>query len=592
MEVGGSKPLAPTIPGREGRARRLIPLLFVVVVLLLIAWVVWGATTAIAAARDAEAGRAAVQRARDQSTPAEIVDGKPLPDLRAALVRFRRAHSRIRHPLLAPARVVPVLGRQIRSADALTGAATTVTETAIDAIRRGQTILRAPRATGPQRVALLRSTVTLATEAHARIRKTSLGPADGLVGPLDRVRREFAEQIAELRKTLRNAAAATGAAADLLDGPRRTLVFAANNAEMRNGSGMFLQVGELSTSGGQLDMGRMRPVANTTIPRGIPVTGDMAARWGWANPSFAFESLMLSPHFPQSAPLAAQMWKGATGRTVDGVIAVDPPGLRALLRATGPVTLAGLRIDASNVVEYLLHDQYVRFPSELRTFRREGLGDIASAVMARLNEGRWDPAVLMSGLADAASGRHVMLWSSRPPEQEAWRITGADGTLDASSVMVSLINRGANKLDWFTRVNADLSFALGSGQTECVLRVTVRNITPRGEPDYVQSAGPKAGEYEGILAVTLPGSSGGGRIEGVGRLNVVGPDGPTRVVGVRFSLPRGGSRTFVVRFSMAGESGAVLVEPSARIPPTAWRSQGEEWEDSEPRTVSWGRKEP
>jgi hypothetical protein len=337
----------------------------------------------------------------------------------------------------------------------------------------------------------------------------------------------------------------------------------------------------------------MRPVADTDIPRGIPVTGDMAARWGWANPSFAFESLMMSPHFPQSAPLAVQMWRAATGRTVDGVIAVDPPGLRALLRATGPVTLAGRRVDASNVVEYLLHDQYVRFPSrELGAFRREGLGDIASAVMARLNEGRWDPAVLMSGLADAANGRHVMLWSSRPAEQDAWRITGADGTLDASSVMVSLINRRGNKLDWFTRVDADLSFTPGSGRTECVLRVTVRNITPRGEPPYVQRAGPRAGEYEGILAVTLPGPSGGGRIDGIERLNVVGPDGPTRVVGARFTLPRGGSRTFVVRFSMAGDSGAVLVEPSARIPPTVWRSEGEVWVDSEPRIVSWGTKEP
>ncbi|MFY9587254.1 MAG: DUF4012 domain-containing protein, partial [Actinomycetota bacterium] len=370
-----------------------------------------------------------------------------------------------------------------------------------------------------------------------------------------------------------------------------------NNAEMRNGSGMFLSVGEMSTSHGEIDLGQMQPVPAIEVPRGVPVTGDMAARWGWANPSRDWTSLMMSPHFETSASLAAKMWKAATGRSVDGIVAVDPPGFRALLRATGPVTVNGKRIGPDNVIGELLHDQYLKFPTfDVSRFRREKLGDIANAVMAKLNSGKWDPAELMSGLAEAARGRHVMLWSSRAAEQNAWHIAGADGRLGESSLMVSLLNRGGNKLDWFMRANADLSFEPKGNKTEGVLRVTIRNETPRGEPEYIQGPHPDsggvAGEYVGILAITLPRGAGGGRIDGVPKLGVVGPDGPTRVVGVYFKLARGRTRTFVIRFELARTEGSLRVEPAARVPATDWHSGTDEWEDSEPHVVTWGTKEP
>lgn len=583
----------PIDPPRRDRVRRLLPALFVIVIVLFLAWAGWSAVTALAAARDADAGRDAVQRARDHASPGEIVAGKPLPDLRAARDRFRKAHARIRHPLLAPARILPVVGRQIRAADALTSAATIVTDTAIDAIERGQKILSAPRGSGPQRVALMRNTAALARDAERRIGRASLGPSRGLIGPLARARREFGEEIADLRKTLRTAAIAAGAGADLLQGPRRTLVFAANNAEMRAGSGMFLSVGELVTRGGRLSLGRMGPVGPVTIPPGIPVTGDLKARWGWANPSGDWTSLMLSPDFEASASLASRMWRAARGVRVDGVVSIDPAGFRALLTATGPVTAGGRRFDAGNVLQELLHDQYKRFGAQASNpARREILADVAGAVMARLDAGDWAPSQLMSSLAEAARGRHVMVWSARPAEEAAWRAAGTAGTLDGSSLMVNVLNRGGNKLDWFTRVDAALSLEPTRTGTNGVLRVTIRNVAPTGEPRYVVGPHPdlggKAGEYIGILAVTLPRSSGGGRVDGVARLGIVGPDGPTRVVGVPFSLLRGRTRTFVVRFELAARSGRIRVEPSARIPAVRWRFGSEMWEDSESRIIEWG----
>ncbi len=580
------------MPNEEPRRRRLVSRLLVLAVVLLLGWAGWSALTAVAAARDADAGRAAVERARGRSSPGQIVEGEPLPDLNDARQKFRSARSRLRHPLLTPMRIVPILGRQIRSADALTGAATIVTETAIDAIEQGRRTLQAPRGSGAQRIALLRSTSKLASDAYERLRGASLGPSNGLIGPLARARREFGEEITELRRTLRNAAIAASAGADLLQGPRRTLVFAANNAEMRAGSGMFLSVGELSTSAGRISLGRMSPVGPVTVPKGVPVTGDLAARWGWANPSLDWTNLMLSPDFEASAELATRMWKAARGRTVDGVISLDPVGLRGLLQATGPVSVGGRRIDAANVVEELLHEQYERFPESVTGTRREFLGEIAGAVMQKLDSGEWEPAALMSGLADAARGRHIMIWSARASERAGWRATGVGGDLSGSSLMVSVLNRGGNKLDWFLRVDADLSIVPTANGSQGVVRVTVRNEAPAGEPLVVQGPHPdieaRAGEYVGILAVSLPGAAGGGRIDGVDRLGIVGPDGATRVVGTYFKLPRGQTRTFVVRFELSVRGGSMRVEPSARVPAMRWRFGSETWTDEVARTVDWG----
>jgi hypothetical protein len=97
----------------------------------------------------------------------------------------------------------------------------------------------------------------------------------------------------------------------------------------------------------------------------------------------------------------------------------------------------------------------------------------------------------------------------------------------------------------------------------------------------------RAGEYVGILTVSLPGAAGGGRIDGVDRLGIVGSDGATRVVGTYFRLQRGSARTFVIRFELSVRAGSMRVEPSARVPATRWRFGSQTWTDEIARTVEW-----
>src|SRR6266851_4771702 len=145
------------------------------------------------------------------------------------------------------------------------------------------------------------------------------------------------------------AAGATSAMADLLSG-RRYLVLAANNAEMRAGSGMFLSVGVLESSAGAFHLGPVRPSADFDLPGdGVALGGTLAERWGWLHPNREWRNLGLSPQFDETGPLAARMWQAAQGQPIDGVLAVDVEALKTMLSVTGPVATDRGEVSAGNV---------------------------------------------------------------------------------------------------------------------------------------------------------------------------------------------------------------------------------------------------
>ena len=545
---------------------------------------VMGALALRAGQRDAEAVRRAGAR--------PLLEGRTVARLERAADRFGSAHGRLSSPVLAPLRIVPILGRQVRSTVAISAAAERVAREGLAGVALGRRELRADGAKGLDRVAQIRRLGALADRTDARLAQVGLGPAEGLISPLGRARADLAETVVDLRRGLGRGSAAATALADLLAGPRSYLVFAANPSEMRAGTGMFLSAGTMRTGEGRVDLTGMASVNNVAVPAGVPIDGDLAARWGWLAPQTDWRNLMLSPRFPESAALAARMWEAGGHERVDGVLVLDAIALKAVLEATGPVQAAGLEITADNVVEELTHTQYTRFPNlSGRDERRESLSAIATAVMAALSERTWSAEVLADGLARAARGRHVLLWSSRPSDQRGWVAAGLDGEVEPSSLMVSVLNRGGNKLDYWLPSNVKLDLRTVGDHTEGTVEVRMRNTTRPDEPAYI--AGPhfglplQPGEYLGLASVTLPGRARAGRFEGVDQLAVAGADGPTRVIATEFRLPRGEERTLVVRFQLPGRHGALRIEPSAREPSVPWTFRDQRWRDDRARVVRW-----
>ena len=77
----------------------------------------------------------------------------------------------------------------------------------------------------------------------------------------------------------------SAAVATILQGPQTYVVLAANNAEMRAGSGAFLDVGVATTSDGSIQLGDLGPSGERTLPVGaVPVTGRLRPELGLAQP--------------------------------------------------------------------------------------------------------------------------------------------------------------------------------------------------------------------------------------------------------------------------------------------------------------------
>ncbi|HEX2117750.1 MAG TPA: DUF4012 domain-containing protein, partial [Acidimicrobiales bacterium] len=359
---------------RRGRARSWI----------LAAVALWLAAAGILlalAGLEARAGLRAAERARETAS-VDVSSASTLDELRRAEGRFGRAAARAGSPVVAPLKVLPVLGRQIRSLDALATGAAEVAGVSARALEAGQEALATTPAGRDHAPELLRTLGGIATEADRELAGVDLGPDEALIGPLGSAHNTLAARLAELRSGLSRGAAGARAAAELLAGPRRYLILAANNAEMRAGSGMFLSAGVLETGQGGLVLSPFRRTEELALPPGaVSLSGDLADRWGWLKPNEEWRNLGVSPRFDATAPLAAAMWEAGGGGPVDGVLAVDPLALRAILVAVGPVEVEGRTVGADDVVDRLLHEQYLQFADDpVQTARREELGLIAGAV--------------------------------------------------------------------------------------------------------------------------------------------------------------------------------------------------------------------
>jgi hypothetical protein len=326
---------------------------------------------------------------------------------------------------------------------------------------------------------------------------------------------------------------------------------------------------------------------------GVPITGDFAARWGWMEPNVEWRDLGLTPDFTTTAALAARMWKARTGQTVSAVVSVDVEAIASLLGATGPIRSGGQVVTAATVVPLLLHDQYVGLGSSGRAqaARLDRLGALAAGVVAAATSGQVPPAALAGALRQAAAGRHLMIWSSRPAAEAAWQEAGAGGAAPSNGVMVSVINRGANKLDPYLAVNCRLSVRSGGGASQVSLDVTLSNRAPPGLPPYV--VGTEAGlplppgGYEGILSFNLPGASRRLSVPGYRSLVAAGPEGPLTVMAVPVDIADGATRHYQVRFVLSGSHGSVTVMPSARVPPESWTYRSSHFMDTDSHSLSW-----
>jgi hypothetical protein len=558
--------------------------------------VIWGVAViveAVLAYNHIHQGQAEVQAARAKLSANEVLTGAPEGDLRAAANSFGAARSLLSSPLLWPVDVVPVAGRQLRSVQDLSGGAEQVARVGVGVVGRSQTLLRLPHTAGPDRIALLRQLAALASVTQHDLAAIDLGPDQGLVGPVAHERTTFLNDLTQVRTTLARTTAAATAAAAILQGPQTYLLLAGNNAEMRAGSGAFLEAGAVNIGTGELTLGGMVPTYSLSLPRGaVAVGGDLEARWGFLLPGVDWRNLGVTPQFDVTAPLAARMWKASTGQSVDGVMALDVQGLQEILGVTGPVTTdSGMVVSADNVDQFLLHDQYVGENDANEAGRVDELSSLASAALHAFEDRPIKLRSLVNALSAAAQGRHVTVWSTDPRTEAVWRDVGIAGHLTSNSVMASVINRGGNKLDQYMSMTSSLRLTTRGETTVGQLTLTLANHTPPGQSQFIggpyPGLGTSYGEYVGIATVNLPGYVRHVSTSSAHTVVTSGPEGQTLLVANSVDIPAGSTQRVTYRFELPEAHGTLTVIPSTRIPPVSWTFAGTTFTDQIAHTITW-----
>ena len=524
-----------------------------------------------------------------------MLDGEGTEALGEAAAASRKVADRIDTPILAPLRLLPVVGRQVRAVSRQASGVADGLEVA-ERVGEDLQVLLPDLGAGPQRVEALRRAGEVAAAGRRELLDIDFGPGEALVGPIASARDEIDEARDQAEDALARAEAVGAGLADFFEGPSDYLLLAANNAQMQNGQGMFLSAGLLHVEDGSLDLAEMEPTSGLPRPASpVALDPDLEARWGWLDPNDDFRHLGLSHRFPVTAATAAQLWAAAGRPPVDGVLMVDPFLLRAIMSATRPLEVRERELTEDAIVTYVLHDQYRGYltaqgDSSFGEVRRDELEDLAEQAVADLDALETIESRFVDRLMVAARGRHLMAWSADPATQAAWEAAAIDGQIGPDSLLLSIINRSGNKLDWFIRSEAHLEVTEVDDGFDAVLRVTVHNRAPaEGEPAYVvgpyPGSGLAAGEYLGLVTLDLPAGASGSRFDGVDELAVAGADGPNRTIATWVRVGRGASTELVARFHLPPGTEELRVEPGARARPTAWTTSRSEWEDRQARSV-------
>jgi hypothetical protein len=538
---------------------------------VVVAWIAAAVILAVRIDRHIRAGVAAVSTAQAR-TDATTISDPHSPDLLTPVVAdFAAARRELDSPLLWPARWLPIAGRQVRTIRNLAAAAAQVGAIGQTAIDQARAALHAPHATGPERVAAITALASAASTADERLSRVSLGSRTALIGFVRHHYDDFATRLTKVRTGVHKGAIAAQQTAALFRGPSRLLLLAANNAEMRDGSGMFLSATQVDVLNGKVTIG---PVSNTpdlALPQGaVPLAPGYAAVWGPYLANEEWRNLGMSARFDETAAMAAAMWKARTGSVVDGVMAIDIAGLQSLLYGTGPVDAAGTTVTADNVVQLLMHDQYVGYSGVdvNQASRKEELGHIANSVVQAVQRGTFDTAAVAKRLPATVGGRHLLMWSARPEAEATWQAAGVGGALSDDTFLAAAQNIGANKLDQYVSLSTTLR-VLPASTTNVTAVLQLTNQTPPGQPGYIAgtgAAGVPPDTYLALVTVTMPGPAADVLVDGKPLANDSGVDGPTRVVAVARSVAPGSTTRVTISFALPWPHGRLQVESAARLP--------------------------
>lgn len=453
--------------------------------------------SALAAAQRLKQARAAFRAAATSAGRLDLAGAGA--DFAQAGALAAQAQTTLDSPLTTVARWVPLVGGNINEARRLAGAGAQMGQAGAKATAAGMLLAPARAATpgaattaalGQIKIGSWQQASTLLAQASAlassalRAVRPSPGP---LVPALSAARLEFLRK-AEQGQTALSQARDGAALVPVLFGagtPRTFFLAIENPDEMRATGGLIGAFGILQAQRGRLSLTRFdSDAALPKVPAPVPASPQFMARYDRFNSRSMWLNVNMSPDFPTTAKLIAEMWQSATGTRIDGVISVDAQGLRDLLGAVGPVTASnGEVISPTNFLSVALNQAYLQFPK--KAGRVNYLLEVGRQVWSRLAAGQFASVRGLAGsLEKAVKGKDLQVWI---PGQEALLtrigVTGALTPPKPGEDYLYVVgqNAGANKIDYYAHRSIDYTVVIGAhGTVSGQLGVQVANNTPPG----------------------------------------------------------------------------------------------------------------
>jgi hypothetical protein len=315
------------------------------------------------------------------------------------------------------------------------------------------------------------------------------------------------------------------------------LLLFSDSGYLRGTGGAYFAYAEIGVKGGKLNLVNQGPIIDLDLGVNMPVD-HVIPKDNWYLNTFPLSKRMNNlnwdPHFPNTAPVAAEIYKLRTagkdingfvdedGREVDGVFQIDITGVSYLVDAIGPISVDSWEdpIGGNNLERIALIDSYVELSeggddaSDSGRARKAFNEDLVEATWRSLQEPD-DLVRTVFQLSRALAQRHMQVWVRAPKQQAFFEDLGWAGAIeDAPGDYVYVVdeNLGDDTLDVFTseRVNYDVTVQ-ENGDLDVTATVAATNFvdesmpypivdnnTPPFKRTYVNLYAPAAAELESV----------------------------------------------------------------------------------------------
>ena len=248
------------------------------------------------------------------------------------------------------------------------------------------------------------------------------------------------------------------------DGPKRYLILAQNEDELRPTGGFITGAGIVLVDNGRIADLTFQDANNVDNWQDKPYDFPPQPLYDYMGLElFLFRDANYWPDFPTSAEVAMDLYSyGQDEPPLDGLIAIDQEFLKLLMQAIGPIQIEeeDLRLTAKNIIDNMhlaWSNQDEQRTRDWISSRKDFLGIFAGAIQQKLEEefDTIDPLRLSQNMYAAIKTKHLQIYMRDPATATILNNLNWDGRLQypgqSDTLMIVDTNVSYSKSNYYVR---------------------------------------------------------------------------------------------------------------------------------------------